>query len=596
MAAAVTLPNGESTDTVKWHRERFDALCADRRGMLPHWKDVHSYILPSLVRSFDGKRRKSYLDYSDVIDTTATQALHITAAGMMAGITSPARRWLRTAPPKGPGEQTAPDDWWEWNQHLDDELFRFWNETSLYSVLPGIYEELLGFGTAAGFGSSNAGIGESEFVWGQVYGGEYAIAEDNDGMVRTLYRKFEKTVKQLAEEYGGRNVENSKLSGHVKQLWRSGMWNERVDILAVLHRTPTISYLMGADMPLWEQVVMEYNTTSGMDDVPGRFLARNRFETYPAWCVRWDSPNMTPWGVGPGMDAVPDVRQLQEMEEKKAAALTLQIDPPMVADAALSNQRMSTLPGDVTFVPGMGVSGKPGFAPAYQVQPRLQDFEHSMEMVRARIRRIMHSDLFLSFIERPGIQPLNESEIWERKEEKLLGLGQTLNRVDREMIRPIVAISMDELRRRGRLQDPPEGYTEFDIEYLNVIAVAQKTQGLTAIADITNYIAGLAKEQSAAGLTPTAWDHFNERFAVKSFAEKRGVDTRILVTEEEVDELQQARAEAQQAQQELAESAQAATMAKDVAAAEELSARTQQDQGPLATGGGPGRLPPAGVV
>ena len=584
----MVLASGESIDTVKWHRKRMEALKELRNPFMNRWNDIQRYIAPALNREFRPMQNRGRpMNTDDIIDTTATQAYSITRAGMMAGITSPARRWMRSVtPPAGPGQLPNDDDT-DWLQYYDDTLFRFWDDSDVYQLFSGLHAENLLFGTCAGYGTEVPGDLDHPFVWVQMLAGEYCISENANGYVDTIYRDLTMTVRQLVETFGKEAV-----SLQVQEAYNYGRWDDKIPVVQHFGPTPwTDRYLGTGDEPRWQEVLFERDKTPPDDQIPGKYLRRTEFVESPAFCGRWDKGGSSPWGMSPGMEALPDVKQLQESEEKKGIALSLLINPPLQGPPSTMNSRISSLPGDVNFVEGLEGAGK-GLMPVYQIQPRLQEFAADQELTRARIRRSLHSDLFLAFTERPGVQPLNESEIWERKEEKLLGLGPVMDRLDREIIRRVVLISTDYLMRTGQLEQPPETLREVDIEYMNVIAVAQRTQGLTAISDTVSFITSYGQQQAAAGREATALDHLSERDTIQLFADRRGADPRILTSMDEVEEVQEQRAQARAQMAELEAAQQQAATAKDMAAAEELSSRTVQDQGPLATGGGPGNLPP----
>ena len=595
MSVAITLANGDSINTPKWHKKRYALLQADRQPFLNDWDAQQRYILPRLNRMFFGRTTQGKpAVFDEIINTTPTQAVTTTANGMMAGITSPARRWQKLASrvmqPGGerPGEHS------EWLQYADDWLFRFWDRTDLYAMLKGIYDELLVFNTAAGFGAAVPGAeATGGFVWKQLLAGNYVIGEDANGMVDTIYREVVLTVEQLVSKYvkrgkDGTPIWSDSVSDRTRRAWENGKWEERVTLLQVFGPSPFIERYLKPGAPQWYETVFEMER-SPHDDKPGSFLAQNPYEVYPAFCVRWAHTGNTPWGTGPGAEALPDARQLQEMEEKLAVALSKHIDPPLMGPPDLEGSRVSGLPGDVTYVPGANTMG---LSPMYEVKPSIADFREGMNQVELRIRRSFYSDLFAVFLDHNRGPEFTEDEVWERKEEKLLGLGGVMDRLDRELIRPVTNISLDYGLRTGELEAPPEGLEEVDIEYLNVIAVAQRTQGLTAISDTVSFISTVAEKQVAAGLQPSAWDRLDVDATIDKFAEKRGTDLGILRDEEDTEDMREQRAEAQAQQAQLEAEAQAASAAKDMAAAEELAARTQTDQGPAATGAGPGALPP----
>ena len=79
------------------------------------------------------------------------------------------------------------------------------------------------------------------------------------------------------------------------------------------------------------------------------------FRNFPVFSARWYTNSEDAWGRGWAMDALGDARALQLQQRRKAQAIDKLVDPPMVADAALRNQRTSMLAGDVTFIAPEGV-------------------------------------------------------------------------------------------------------------------------------------------------------------------------------------------------------------------------------------------------
>ena len=85
---------------------------------------------------------------------------------------------------------------------------------------------------------------------------------------------------------------------------------------------------------------------------PG-FLRKRGFYEAPHIAVRWDLVSNDAYGRSPGMDALPDIKQLQQEVRRKAQAIDKSVNPPMVADIQLKNQPASLLPGGTTYIAGM---------------------------------------------------------------------------------------------------------------------------------------------------------------------------------------------------------------------------------------------------
>jgi len=77
--------------------KRKASLWKERSTWDSHWKDISKVILPMSGRFFESDRNDGRKRFNNIYDSTGTKALNIMAAGLMAGMTSPARPWFRLA-------------------------------------------------------------------------------------------------------------------------------------------------------------------------------------------------------------------------------------------------------------------------------------------------------------------------------------------------------------------------------------------------------------------------------------------------------------------------------------------------------------------
>ena len=85
-------------------------LEAERSSFKGQWRDANDFILPTKARFFASDTNRGGRRNHKIIDTTATLESRTLVSGMMAGITSPARPWLRLGLPdegKLPGEEST---------------------------------------------------------------------------------------------------------------------------------------------------------------------------------------------------------------------------------------------------------------------------------------------------------------------------------------------------------------------------------------------------------------------------------------------------------------------------------------------------------
>ena len=81
------------------YMKRWSMLRAERATWLPDYRDLVDYVAPLSGRFFytDANKGNKVQRQKKVYDTTAKRSLTVLSAGLMAGMTSPARPWFRLA-------------------------------------------------------------------------------------------------------------------------------------------------------------------------------------------------------------------------------------------------------------------------------------------------------------------------------------------------------------------------------------------------------------------------------------------------------------------------------------------------------------------
>jgi hypothetical protein len=180
---------------------RWGALKNERSTWIARYQEISDYLLPFSGRFFAQDRNRGDKSFNNILDSTATDALDTLKAGMMAGMTSPARPWFRLA-------VTDDDRWSRLGQALAERGreadARGLRASNTYRALDSMYEELGAFATAVDIIDDNY----DKVIWhSPLTVGEYAIAVDPLGRVNTLAREFEMTVAQIVEQFAKRQPE-----------------------------------------------------------------------------------------------------------------------------------------------------------------------------------------------------------------------------------------------------------------------------------------------------------------------------------------------------------------------------------------------------
>jgi hypothetical protein len=519
---------------------RWTALKNERSTWMSHWKEISDYLLPRSGRFFTQDRNNGNRRHNNIYDSTGTQALRVLAAGMMSGMTSPARPWFRlsTADPDlakfGPVKQ-----WLNQTTVLMRDVFA---RSNTYRALHSMYEELGAFGTA---GSIVLGDFNNVIHHYPLTAGEYCIATNYRGEVNTIYREFDKTVGELVAEFGIDNVSQT-----VKNLYDRNALDQWVTIIhAIEPRTDRdMSKRDNQNMP-WRSVYFEV----GAD--PDKFLRQSGFENFPGICPRWATSGGDIYGGSPGMEALGDIKQLQQEQLRKAQGIDYMTKPPLQVPSSIKNHDVDSLPGGITFI---DAAGQNGIRTQFEVRLDLNHLLMDIQDVRGRIRSAFYADLFLMLANQTDTR-MTATEVAERHEEKLLMLGPVLERLHNEMLDPMVEMTFDRMLAAGIVPPPPPDIQgqNLNVEFVSMLAQAQQAVGTNSV---DRFVATLG---SVAQLKPEVLDKLDADKWADAYSDMLGVDPELVVPSQEVARIRQARAQAQQQAQATETAPQIAQAAKN---------------------------------
>jgi hypothetical protein len=529
MAEVVSLDErrGQANRTLRENcGKRWAVLKKERDSWLSTWREISDFLLPRRGRFLAGKGKNGAEKNGRIINSRGTLALRTFKSGMMSGATSPARPWFKLGVADHALMESAPVKLW-----LDEvrrRMLAVFSASNVYGALHQAYEEVGAFGTLCIIIEEDF---EDVVRATTLTAGEYAIAENERGQVDTLYREAPFTVRKLIERFG-----KERCSIAVNQAWTQQRFDDVINIIHAIEPNPDmIEGRAGAKGMPFRSVYYD-----PADEDPNRVLSFKGYREFPALVARWDLTGPEVYGRSPGMDALPDVRQLQQMEKRKAQGVDKMVNPPMQGPAALRNEMVSLLPGAVTYVSDTDPKG--GLRPVYEVNPRIGELSAEIEKVERRIDETFFADLFLMLDRLEGVQPRNTFEIAERKEEKMLVLGPAHERLQGELYGPLIDRAYAIMERAGLIPEAPpelEGQN-IEVEYISVLAQAQKSVGITGIERTAAFVGNLA------GSRPDVLDKFDADQAVDEYAEIMGVSPKIIVPDEQVDRIRAARLDEKQ--------------------------------------------------
>ena len=522
--------------------KRLAALKNRRSSYDGHWRELGENILPRRMR-FDRSTNRGSKKSSKIINNTATRAARILASGLMAGLTSPSRPWFRLAAPSP--ELTQAPGVRQYLGEVERIIREVFARTNIYNALHSVYGDEAVFNTSSMFIEQDS----KEILRAVVFPiGSYYLTADDFGRVNGIYRETSMTVAQLVRRFG-----EDKVSPQVKALFDNGELDVDVDLVHLIE--PNDDRENDAFGMPWRSVWYEQGT-HGREETDG-LLRVGGFEEFPTMCPRWQVSGEEVYGSGPGMEALGDIKMLQKMELRGAQAMDKIVMPPMTGPPGIAAEgNPSILSGAMTVVPATAAGQK--FEPAHTVDPKVLQLQEKQDRVEMRINSTFYADLFLMFAQIRSGQ-MTAREVDERHEEKVLQLGPAIERLEDELLDPLIDRTFAILNRFGMLPPAPPELQGVDlrVEYISVLAQAQKLIEVLGVERFASYIMQYAEAQ------PEVLDKFNFDESADQMGELLGVKPSLIRSNDEAKQIREKRAEAQQAQMQ----AEQAKAARDGAAA-----------------------------
>jgi hypothetical protein len=541
--------NPQDVRTALLHR--YSALKTERSSWYTHWRDLTRYLLPRSGRFFVTDRNRSDRSfYNAIYDNTGTRALRTLGAGMMSGISSQARPWFRLS-------THDPDlaEFWPVRVWLDDVAERMYGEFergNTYRVLHSMYEQLGVYGTAVSMVLPDARYTLHHYP---IACGEYCLQQDYQGRIIAMYREFEKTVGEVVKEFAIRRPDGtrdlSNLSVAVRTAWDQRQLENPVQILHVIEpradQDRNLDSPFAKDMP-WRSVFIELTSND-----ENKLLRDSGFNRFPILAPRWVVDGGDVYGTSPGMEALGDIRQLQQQQLRKGQAIDYQVKPPLQVPSSLKNRDVEGYPGGISYYePGMTlpfdqITPNGGIRSAFEVTLDLSHLLVDMQDCRQRINAAMYVDLFLMLANISDTTMRTAAEIAVRHEEKLTMLGPVISRLHNEALQPLIDMMFDEMWNQGKLPPPPDELLGQDltVEFVSILAQAQQQIGST------NMDRFMGNVMAVSQVRPDVLDKINFDKWVDRYSRRLGVDAELIQPDERVLAVRQARAAAQAAQEQV---------------------------------------------
>lgn len=516
--------------------ERFNYLKSDRSVWDSHWRELAQYFQPnrgdfSMIQTAGGKRNLDLLDNTGMISNELL-------AGFLHGmLTNPNAPFFELT--SGFEDLDLEDGVRSFLQKNGQRMHNVINNSNFQTEVHQYYLDLTSICT-----SCLSCVEDEEDVvrFASRHMKGIYCGENNKGKIDEIYHEFQWDIRQIVAEWGEEALKKHTM---LKEHWERNS-NEKFCIInAVYPRDVTET-----DSP------QRYCSQYILNHDEGVEMEHGYFRELPFIVSRWAKSSGEIYGRGPSMIALPDAKTLNKMTETVIIAAQKAVDPPLQAP-------------DDTFV--LPIRTRPGGINYYRAgtQDRLEpvfnnaQVDFGFEAMKERRSRIREA-FFIDQLQLQQGPQMTATEVLQRTEEKMRLLGPVLGRQHSEFLRPLIERVFEIMSRRNMIEVDERvlqlfesrGIKRIDVTYSSMIAKAQRMEEGNSIQRTLQAVGPLAAIDQA------VLDNFKTDIIARKYAKIYGFPQDALAEVEELAQVREARASAQekavQSQQEANEVSQVA--------------------------------------
>lgn len=530
-----------------------DDMRLDRATFESLYEDISRFVFPQRAR-INAKVSAGEDRTQEIYDSTATNSAFIAASATQGSIVPSTIRWFNMRLTVRAMEDLEGVK--DWLYELTIAALNAINGSNFQTEIQEVFLDLYGYGTGCVFvGQRSPNVARTTGFRGLHFKatqpGFYSISENEDGIVDHIFRDFKLSAAAIMSMFGEENA---------PQRVRDCMSNNKpYEMLEVTHfvapRYEVDPLNVDPDAPGHKQ---PYRSLFLLIE-EGDILQEGGFFQFPYMVPRWSKMSGELYGRGPGINALPDIRTLNRATELRFGAWEKAIDPPM---GVLHRGVMGNI--DIRARGKTILRSKDAVFPIHQNARFDVDQMNTLDM-RDSIRRAF----FIDQIQLPpmGTTPATATEIAGRFETMQRILGPTFGRIQYELFNPMLGVVAATLIREGVVPPPPDELVmaleeeglALEFEYEGPLTRAQQFQDVENIQRAGTVLASLAE------LFPEITSYFDAHEAGKAILASSSVPPQVVRTDEEVQAMQEAKAQAAQQQQMSAGALQASQAIKNVA-------------------------------
>jgi hypothetical protein len=549
-------------------KSRLTELENERRIPEEVWQLIADHVIPRLWDILGtgvaqgGSSSDKHKKYgAECYDGSPAGMLQLLADGLHGYLVSPAIQWFRLRmgqPVQNAMRSPVMMKYMRGNKRLDDipdiksylesceeTYYSVYDDSNFYDAMAEYLLHGGSIGTATMWPEWD--FNDNKPVFTVLHPRENFIAENKYGRVDTLFRKYRLTARQILQrcDLDGKGIDPrawdaTKLTDNIINAVNSNSMEKEFEVIhAIYPRTDrNIKQKYGERYGKAKPWASVHFLTEGGDD-DDTILCESGFDRFPAVSWRWRKDTGRIYGSSPAWDALIDILGLNTMAKTLLTVAHKAADPPMMAPASMRGLLRLSAQGINYYSDKDDRIEAIDSGIMYPIAK--EDVERKLKIIEQHFK----VDFFLMLTR--AEKQMTATEVIEKQGEKAAVLGSTIGRLNNEAMNPISDIMFDMLDEARLLPQPPQvlidyvnltGQGKIDTVYIGPLAQAQRrlftSQGVTRSLEMALPIMQMVPET----LMKVNWmEVIDEIFAAS------GMPQKCIVSDEEIEKLQEAKAQ-----------------------------------------------------
>lgn len=508
--------------------KRLSELRTERAKFEAHWTECYKYGAPERQQCFSGGADLSSTrekQRADLLDSTAAESVLKIVATLIAGTTPANAQWFK-AVPDGVDDPAVLTEGEHWLEQVCQFIFRNIHGANFDSEN---FDQMVDF-VVAGWSVIYEDIDRKKgggYVFETWPIGECFIASTrSDNIVDTIYREYSQTAAQLVSTYGKHKVSQRVLDAYEKTP------DQAFKIVRVIEPRHVKAPDTNKVLPPKHMPFASYHIEIESKNI----LKESGYNEFPCAVPRFRKIPGSVYGIGLMSTALPEAKSANALMRDTLRSAEIDVLGFWIAeDDGVLNPRTVRIGG-----------GKIATANSVDSMKRL-DSGRGFQVADALLGRLQDSikrKLMADGMDSPYNQPMTAAETYMRLDMIRQQIGPLYGRAQAEMLIPLLERSFGLAYRSGILGEAPEELQGRNTSFKFISPLA-RTQQLEDVGAIERFMASMAP---IAEMNPDALDNINVDAIPQVLAQRLGVPTSIIRTEEQLSEYREQKAQAQQEQ------------------------------------------------